>query len=161
MLFNIHNLSKILHRFVKEIFFYLDDVGGSLPLFEIVGRDNENCDTEAYICLQVTYSDNSGDFISASRSERSETVLKGKLASNGKKAVVIRSDEDNPEDTVRWMLFDNNTMTISILILFNDIRYRCLNEIKNVFHRLFSIVGKPEAVRDLVLIYLDRVQFLA
>ena len=62
--------------------------------------DNENCDPEADMCLKVTYSDESDDFISASSSERSETVLKGKLASNGKKVVIILADEDDPEDTV-------------------------------------------------------------
>ena len=48
------------------------------------------------------------DVISAKESPRAKTVLKGRLESNGKKAVIIRADEDNSEDTVclTWIWLD-------------------------------------------------------
>ena len=60
----------------------------------------ENCDSNANICLKITYSDGSNDFVSAFETKWSEGVLNGRLPSNGGKVVIILADEDNSEDTV-------------------------------------------------------------
>ena len=73
-------------------------VDGLLPSFELLTPDF--CGAGADICIKVTYFDGSDDLISANESTRSNFVLKGRLSSNGNKAVIVRSDEDNPEDTV-------------------------------------------------------------
>ena len=59
-----------------------------------------NCDGKANICLKITYSDGSNDFVSAYETKWSKDVLKGKLPSNGGKVVIILADEDDAEDTV-------------------------------------------------------------
>ena len=71
-----------------------------LPSFDLLSNSPGDCDAEADICIKVTYFDDSSDLISANESPRAKSVLKGRLASNGKKVVVVRADQDNPEDTV-------------------------------------------------------------
>ena len=94
------------------MYFNLDDADEFLPLFEIEklrltekffeidASDNDACNTDADLCMKVTYSDGSDDYVTAKVSVRSEYVLKGRLASDGKKVVIVLADEDNPEDTV-------------------------------------------------------------
>ena len=68
--------------------------------FEIDELDNDACNTDADLCMKVTYSDGSNDYVTAKGSVWSEYVLKGRLTSDGKKVVIVLADEDNPEDTV-------------------------------------------------------------
>ena len=94
---NLIDSIKIMNlNYVSLFNFHIVD--GLLPSFELLTPDF--CGTEADICIKVTYSDNSDDLIAANESPRSKFVLKGRLSSNGNKAVIVRSDEDNPEDTV-------------------------------------------------------------
>ena len=86
----------ITYKYVSLLNFHIAD--GLLPSFELLAPDS--CGTGADICIKVTYFDGSDDLISANVSPRSKFVLKGRLSSNGNKAVIVRSDEDNPEDTV-------------------------------------------------------------
>ena len=72
----------------------------SLPTFEILRQDLDICGAEADLCVKITYGDGTNDFISAKESPRAKSVLKGRLRSNGRKAVIIRADKDNDEDTV-------------------------------------------------------------
>ena len=58
------------------------------------------CGAEADLCVKITYGDGTFDYISAKESPRTKSVLKGRLRSNGRKAVIIRADKDNDEDTV-------------------------------------------------------------
>ena len=71
-----------------------------MPTFEILSRDIDDCEAKANLCLKITYSDGSNDFVSAFETSRSSGVLKGRLISNGNKVVIVRADEDDAEDTV-------------------------------------------------------------
>jgi len=71
-----------------------------LPTFEILSGDIDDCEAKANLCLKITYSDESNDFVSAFETSRSNGVLKGRLISNGNKVVIVRADEDDAEDTV-------------------------------------------------------------
>ena len=81
-----------------------------LPSFEILNKNADECDTSASIpvdlCMKVSYFDGSHDIILGKESPRSDKVLKGRLKSNRRKVVIIRHDQDNPEDTVKYVLFE-------------------------------------------------------
>ena len=98
----------INQNYVSLLNFHIVD--GLLPSFELLTPDF--CGTGADICIKVTYFDGSDDLISANESPRSKFVLKGRLSSNGNKAVIVRSDEDNPEDTVCGTLISKTEFDI-------------------------------------------------
>ena len=87
-------------------------VDGFLPSFELLTPDF--CGTGADICIKVTYFDSSDDLIYANESPRSKFVLKGRLSSNGNKVVIVRSDEDNPEDTVCGTLISKTDVLVGM-----------------------------------------------
>ena len=71
-----------------------------MPSFEIQTGNSASCESKANLCLEITYSDDSNDFVSANESQWSKGVLNGRLASNGRKVAIILADEDYDEDTV-------------------------------------------------------------
>ena len=71
-----------------------------MPAFEIKSGDIVNCDAKAHLCLKITFSDRSNEYVSAFETTMSKGVLKGTLKSNGNKVVIVRADEDDSEDTV-------------------------------------------------------------
>ena len=100
----------------------------SLPTFEILRQDLDICGAEADLCVKITYGDGTNDFISAKESPRAKSVLKGRLRSNGRKAVIIRADKDNDEDTVNitrmlYRLYLQSTMVDLVLIKINRNSY--------------------------------------
>ena len=89
-----------------------------MPSFEVLNKNADECDTSAStpvdLCMKVIYFDGSHDFILGKESPRSAKVLKGKLKSNGRKVVIIRQDQDNPEDTVKYVLIGPSVFYIII-----------------------------------------------
>ena len=101
----IHTFYRNLLILIFDNWFSFEDASEALPAFEILSKGTNVCDTDADLCIKVTFVDNSKDYISAKASPRARTVLKGRLQSNGRKAVIIRSDKDNGEDTVNIIWF--------------------------------------------------------
>jgi len=98
-----------------------------LPSFEIISKDTGACDTNADLCIKVSYFDDSNDVISAKESPRANTVLRGRLESNGKKAVIIRADEDNSEDTIVFNSGKTGSCTRFSVDLLGQGSVSCLN----------------------------------
>ena len=91
---------KVIKTHLNRTTFYIIILDEVLPSFDILSKDLNICDAEADLCVKITYADGTHDYISAKESIRAKSVLKGRLRSNGQKAVIIRTDKDNDEDTV-------------------------------------------------------------
>ena len=95
-----------------------------MPAFEIRSGDIDYCDAKANLCLKITFSDGSNEFVSAFETTMSKGVLKGTLKSNGNKVVIVRADEDDSEDTVIKIL-----LKWYLLRRFSGVRLSVLNVI--------------------------------
>jgi hypothetical protein len=84
------------------VIFYLITVSAeptdeSLPVFNKI-----DCLPHLDLCLSVSFSDGSEDFINAKESLTTKFVLKGRLVSTGAKAVIILRDEFNDLETIAF-----------------------------------------------------------
>jgi len=98
-----------------------------LPSIEKLNECSED------MCIKVSYSDGTEDLFKAKKSKKSETVLTGKLPSNGMKVVILLADKDDPEDTVVFKSDKTGGCTRFSVDLDNNGRTSCINDYpKNV-----------------------------
>ena len=112
------------------------------------------------MCLKVTYSGGTEDLFKAKKSKKSETVLTGKLPSNGMKVVILLADKDDPEDTVYQVLLQLKTY-LSFWYICTGVNTKVYNPFQfYFFFRLYSKAIKLAVALDLALILITMVVLL-
>ena len=143
------------HYESPKYLFREENVG--LPTFEKV--DCPKSVGKYDLCVAIHFDDpeKSQDIIMAKKMPKAPTVLKGRLKSNGKKAVIILRDDYNVEETVGTKSW-RKTMTYFILVIWSCDIQITIPFSRHFDSRLYSNLLMQEDVPGSVLIFSNQVR---